>query len=285
MKTIRHVVLLLLLSACSAHGALLDPTPAADWDRLAGVLKKDIGDIRWRDEWGRSLVYYHLMFGSEDAALAALSKRPRSSVMMEGTERLIEYAIRKGSQKVVRALLDHGESPNAAKEGHVSPLMWAVSTGELEIARMLISAGAKLNYHSGDTTAVSAALSAGQYFAFRQLLDSGADLTTLKSATDSRNLLFSAISGNSSDAIADLLRLGFQVNGPRWDGLPPLHVAIARNSSLEVVQALLAGGADPCRRDSSGRTAIQLADQKKERSKNSMVGYRDMLPKQACEGK
>jgi ankyrin repeat protein len=58
--------------------------------------------------------------------------------------------------------------------------------------------------------------------------------------------------------IARLLELGADPNAPDKNGTPPLHRAI-RNRSATAVEALLAGGADPHRRNGTGSSVMQLA--------------------------
>ena len=59
------------------------------------------------------------------------------------------------------------------------------------------------------------------------------------------------------DVVKCLLLHGADVNTRRTDGKTPLHCA-AEFGYAEVIEALLASGADPLRMDVLGRTALQL---------------------------
>ena len=64
--------------------------------------------------------------------------------------------------------------------------------------------------------------------------------------------------GPQRATVACLLQLGADPNAPDKNGTPPLHRAV-RNRCSPAVEALLAGGADPHRRNAKGSTVLQLA--------------------------
>jgi ankyrin repeat protein len=193
---------------------------------------------------------------------------------MEGTERLMDVAIRMGSQSVVRTLLDLGESPNAISEQEDSPLMLAASMGRLEIMRMLITSGANVAYAVAGgrkRTAGHEALERGEVRAFLVLLDTGFPVRDYR-VSNADNLIFSAIAGESVGAIRVLHENGFDFNEPRAAGRNPLTFAVENKSTREIVANLLLHGASPCGRDEKGDTAVSLTQ-----SLRSTV-YLDLLP-------
>jgi ankyrin repeat protein len=135
-------------------------------------------------------------------------------------------AARTGDFAAVEALLAAGEDPDPPEYHHgYSPLQFAAGNGDAVMTRALLAAGAGTEYrdHNGDRALLWAAYS-GTAETVRLLLDAG----------------------SPPDSPADPY------------GKTPTMTA-AQYDHLDMVQALLAAGADPNRYDQSGDTAPHFA--------------------------
>ncbi|MHC4501293.1 MAG: ankyrin repeat domain-containing protein [Planctomycetota bacterium] len=143
-----------------------------------------------------------------------------------------EYGYRKG----VDLLLSKGANPNIGDEIGLTALHYAVVFGRLEIAKTLIDHGANVNAKDSDQgTPIHFALMAkhNEIELLRLLLDNGADWRV----------------------------------SPEFEGLTPLHMAVARRDPV-ALRLLFAGGADPKVKDKTGETHLHHA---------ARLGYDDMV--------
>ncbi len=178
---------------------------------------------------------------------------------------------RTGDLDAVRALLDNGANPSAAEtwQGQTA-LMWAAAEGHTEVVRALVDKGADVHARTaGGFTALLIAAREDEPELATLLLDAGADVnaTAPGGATP---LLVATIRGNTRLAMF-LLEQGAAPNAGEA-GYTPLHWAAGswhteltgslrgietardeewrslnglRDGRLELVEALLAHGADP----------------------------------------
>lgn len=151
--------------------------------------------------------------------------------------RALAAAVAAKHRKAVDDLLQHHADPNAWARGSAyalsgpegSPVFEAAKLGDREILLDLVHHGADLNAASrwgymGDTP-LAFAVRNGQVGAVRLLIDAGAD-----------------------------------VNHPGANGETPLRNAFyGEPNAVEIVQLLLAHGADPDIKDSQGKTARQIS--------------------------
>ena len=185
-------------------------------------------------------------------------------------------AARTGNAEAVALLLQHGSDPNAAEtiEGQTA-LMWAAVEGHAGVVDELLRAGADPNqkarvseltkrstrtdFPSGGFTALMWAARDGQEAMVRRLIDAGADINLTNG--DGATAMMLAIVNDRFDMAATLLELGADANdGSLWyalemrdaptdwrarDGsrLRPDHPN--KLSSLDLIERLLAAGADP----------------------------------------
>jgi hypothetical protein len=165
-------------------------------------------------------------------------------------------ASRAGFTDHVRLLLEHGADPEAESTRRRdyearTPREEAMLRGHRECAEMLKAAGAA----SGATPiyAFLEAATTGDRKAAEQLLATDPTL-----ADEARGLypdqLVRGAQRNSVDGVALLIELGFDVNAinrlERYHESAPLHEAAAKGN-LEMIELLLANGADPNLRDGS----------------------------------
>jgi hypothetical protein len=165
-------------------------------------------------------------------------------------------ASRAGFTDHVRLLLEHGADPEAESTRRRdyearTPREEAMLRGHRECAEMLKAGGAT----SGDTPiyAFLEAATEGDRDGVQQLLATDPTL-----ADEARGLypdqLVRGAQRNSVDGVAMLIELGFDVNAinrlERYHESAPLHEAAAKGN-LEMIELLLANGADPNLRDGS----------------------------------
>ncbi len=178
---------------------------------------------------------------------------------------------RTGSTDAVRALLDAGADPSAAEtwQGQTA-LMWAAAEGHTAIVRALVEKGADVHARTaGGFTALLIAARDDEPELARLLLDAGADVNAMAPG-GATPLLVAAVRGHTRLAML-LLEQGADPNAGEA-GYTPLHWAAGswhseltgslrgietahdeewrslngvRDGKLEMVEALLANGADP----------------------------------------
>ena len=173
-----------------------------------------------------------------------------------------------GHPLAVRTLLEHGARVNEREVSHQqTALMWAAARGHADVVRLLLDAGAdprlrtltyqqtvvdeqtqragreELNYTvlRGGSTALLFAVRGGDVASVRALLVAGAEANDAMSDGMSA-LTLAAHSGHGGIGIT-LLEHGANPNNIGI-GYTALHAAVLR-SELDLVEALLAQGADP----------------------------------------
>jgi ankyrin repeat protein len=196
---------------------------------------------------------------------------------VDGTTLLMQATLY-GSAKDVRWLLEKGAAPKLANAAGVTALMWA--TEDAEKVRALIASGANVNARSGDgQTAMSIALEqASDVEVVKALVEHGAK-TTPDQGTDplvlaARNadpsamkLLAPQRGGNfpagalTGAATVDCLACVRMILAGSYskDSASAALRNAATTSSLDLINALLAAGADVNSRDAFGVTALMRA--------------------------
>ncbi|KAL9667363.1 hypothetical protein QQ045_001717 [Rhodiola kirilowii] len=161
----------------------------------------------------------------DDSLLGQLLKRGMDANEADPNGRTaLHIAAASGSENCVLLLLDHDADPNSRdSEGNV-PLWEALSNGHSSIKNLLMDNGATLT--SGDV---------GQYAC---------------AAAEQKNL----------DLLKEIVQCGGDVTRPKGNGTTALHTAVCEES-IDIVEYLLAQGADADRPDMHGWTPRALADQ------------------------
>jgi len=174
----------------------------------------------------------------------------------------LHYAVSEGHREVAEILLASGAEPGPVARDGQTPLSLAAGRGDLDLVRILIREGAPVRRPPGlessrpwRSPAAAALLRHSDEPMVRLLLSEGADANE-----DPAALISAAMQGDSS-ITALLLDAGADPDGSLREGVTPLMIS-AGAGHLGVVRALLAGGADPDRRDErAGWTAAQWAAQ------------------------
>lgn len=197
----------------------------------------------------------------------------------EGGQSALYYAVGAHDLALVRALLDKGADPNGRRsEDSWAPLHAAASGGSAEIARLLIDRGATVGLISKDVpTPIEIAVGNDNNVVVTHLLARGADVHSVSENGGSTLLHSAATHSDNRELVELLLHHGADPNARDGALRTPLHFAASTSEmrripvplgkspsppfgrKLEVVQALIKGGADPNLRDASGRTATDHA--------------------------
>jgi uncharacterized protein len=188
----------------------------------------------------------------------------------------------------LRTILAESPSLAAARdEEGVSAVLHALYHGRPELAEMVAAAKARLDVFEaaalGRADRVRELLAAdpglaraqspdgftalhlpaffggpGTADAARALIDAGADVSARSENSFWVLPLHSAASGGHAEIVEILLAAGAEPDPRQRHGWTPLHAA-AQNGDLRSVDALLAAGADPTLTNDDGRSAVDLA--------------------------
>jgi ankyrin repeat protein len=164
----------------------------------------------------------------------------------------------------------------SARSLHAVPEGRAAASRRFEVARALLLAGADVNARADDgATALDLAVALGDGLAVKTLVHYGADPEQTLAGADAlvasarmrgahaallalqQSMLPRAIVRRDVDEVRRLLDAGVSPNAP-CKGCVPLHVA-AQANAREVLQLLLARGADVHAIDAQDRTALTVA--------------------------
>ncbi len=251
--------------AGAAAGAAAAGAPSAS--RGGAATPVALGDAGLAD-LGRSCCIVHAgadegaagthMGASPEQLLACLSELHAAGVPLGGpvTEYgdslLTDAAARAG--ELVSALLAVGVPVDAAAADGTTALAVAASDGDVKTATILLDAGAVAGARDGDgRTPLHAAAAAGAAELCGLLLDRGAEVDA-RCARGATPLL----DASSAAAVATLCSGGADADADAASGMRPL-IAAAIAGRLEVVQALLAAGADPEAATELGQVALHGA--------------------------
>ena len=175
----------------------------------------------------------------------------------------LHWAASGGDPSVVALLLEAGADPEARDGGEATPLHWAATSGSLDNVTMLLATGAELEARDSrqETPLLRALYRGGRRdpLTVAALLDAGADVTAR--AENGETPLYRAVGwARDPGLVRRMLELGADPDaGPSLQS--PLHV-VARFPSpfrLDMVLALLEGGAEVNPRHDNGNTPLHVA--------------------------
>ena len=165
---------------------------------------------------------------------AALMSMPSMSI----TSRRFLWAYFGGHTEVVKYLLSEGGNINHDEFSEGTLLTLAAFTGDVAFIPYLLDAGAEIDHAMprGGETALHHAADNDQTAAIRLLIQHGADVNHRTKHNGPSELNFGAFSGET-----------------------PLHVAAVRGDR-EMIETLLAGGADKTVKTANGETPLDQAE-------------------------
>ena len=174
----------------------------------------------------------------------------------------LHLAVGIGNTEVAEALVAAGANLEAEGEpAGAHPLHVAAKVNEPAIAAMLIDRGAKVDAadSQGRTPLMVAAVN-GNLKTAEVLLDKGANPIARDTSYDAAPIHFASWS-NHIEIVKLLLSRGVDVNLVNGhNGETPLHHAVSAESvAFELIEFLLANGADPSIRNKDGKTPLDIA--------------------------
>jgi hypothetical protein len=269
------------LASAAEHG---HPSAAAKIAELGFSWPEDKAKI---DEFLASstkLVPAREMLNPKRLAWNAEKRAKAEALMAKGVDAFDEglsalfYAVQAQDLALVKALLDKGADPNGRGTDDSDAPIHSAAYGSLEIAALLIDRGARVDLLSKKRgTPIEIAVSNDNNAVAALLFARGANLN-IKPRFGGGTLLHAvAIHSDNREMIELLLKHEANPNARDDQGRTPLHVAASTQEQhvipvplgkppsstyerkIEIVQALIKGGADPSLRDTSGRTAADYA--------------------------
>ena len=219
------------------------------------------------DSQGQTAVHAAAAIGAAETLDVLLQAGGEPNVQDEDGNTPLHFAADASSPRLpeddsivaIRVLLGHRAEPDRANRNGETPLHLAARSHDRAGGVVaLLDAGADPNRadRRGDTP-LHAALgpNRGVSRVVAALLDGGADPKATSADGLTPLLAFVRRGPDRGDTVARLLRAGADPDRKDPGGEAPLHIAIrtgGNRGKVDVAEALLAGGADPCVRDAQG---------------------------------
>jgi WD40 repeat protein/formylglycine-generating enzyme required for sulfatase activity len=194
-------------------------------------------------------------------------------VIFAGKSELLELLLKRGASL--------GEGPNKDNLLRLAAQSWEDTS---RVMRLLIAQGARVNEkNKNEETAIAIAARAigGRLANVKTLVESGADLRFVDPT--GRNVVSLASEMGRADIVAYLLERGAEADTPDTSGTTPLmYAAMEKNvrgkptkpedpNPLEVAKLLLAKGASAKATNAQGKSAVDMAVEKKDQALTSLL--------------
>ena len=220
--------------------------------------------VKARDRFGNTALLHAAHSGHDDVITFLLDNGSELDYQNLAGSTALLRAVSTNRRRTVKILLKRGADPNTANTQGITPLLAAAFNGSDRIVQMLISA--QVDVKARDRTGKGAIVyAAGKGFTkiVELLLNAGVDVNTVY-GNDLTALMWAA--GHSNDTPesegVETVKLLLD-NGARFEpaddrGRTALMIA-AQSGHSEIASLLIAAGADPDRRDITGKSARDLA--------------------------
>jgi ankyrin repeat protein len=175
----------------------------------------------------------------------------------KGGETVLHVAASKGLLESARALIQAGADPNAVDDSGATPLTSGIRNGVgIPMFRLLLESGSDPNkVPKGDWTPLHMAVGWGKADLVELVLAKGGKFD---SEADGRPILTTAASSSTPEVIEVLIANGADPNEATSAGNTPLHIAAIQGTG--VVDALLAGKARLNAKNRKGQTPLAFLE-------------------------
>ena len=181
---------------------------------------------------------------------------PSSSADPDGIADALTMAAMQGNVEAVKALLEGGISADCHDAIGVAPLHWAAFCGHGEVTGLLLGARADVTVRDQEgRTPLHVAAYESHMDVIKRLLRAGADM--MAPDKSARHALPCPHTLVLLFALTPLSHLCF-LQKTTTVGWTPLHCAVS-NGEETACKCLVDAGADPLRKDSEGKSAMDLA--------------------------
>ncbi|MEM7553771.1 MAG: ankyrin repeat domain-containing protein [Cyanobacteria bacterium P01_A01_bin.84] len=165
------------------------------------------------------------------------------------------YAAISGHESILRFLLESGAVVDSQDKRGQTALWYAVSEEKANSVRILLEFGADPHKKSWDDTPFENATYAGQEIV-DLIINSDKNRNSAASKAARAEMLGSAAFGDNVQLVRDFLQQGIDVNGTEKPGEWSALMYAAAKGHIDIVQILLAAGADVNYAANSGQTAL-----------------------------
>ncbi|CAI7620724.1 unnamed protein product [Penicillium manginii] len=236
-------------SNCNSNSSLSSTSPA----KKPSIIHK----MKYRLTNSKESFITAIQQNKTDTLKKALDKGANADTMNQDEQTALMVACSYGHEEIVKTLLHYGADADRSSDKGETALGVAAGRGQEGIVRVLLAHGASVNSYGRAKPGLSEAAASGYESIVRLLLDRGADPNAM------RGLGLTALSRAAANGHVGVCRLLLD-NGAKVDhphsviNTSPLARAV-ESGQAGVVRLLMEWGADPLRRDVSGKTIVSLA--------------------------
>lgn len=172
---------------------------------------------------------------------------------------ILHCAAQRGDRALFHLLLTHGANPYALESDGQTVLHAAAAGGNLEIVNTLLTEGLDIQAKSNrqyQGTVFQAAVAGGNLAILNRLLEAG--INPRLEPSWGGEALITAIANRHPAVLKFLLAQSIDVNARSADGSTPLHYLDRSPESEEMLNILLAAGADVARSNRRGESVLRV---------------------------
>lgn len=244
--------------AAAADLSLVEAAQERDQDAVRSLLAQENVNVNEAQPDGATALHWMVHWDNLETAELLIGAGADVHAANDNGATPLWLASTNGNPAMVEMLLEAGAEPNSALRSEETPLMAAAAVGSAEIVRLLLAAGAHANAQeaNGGQSALMWAVAKRHPDVVQAILEHGADVAA-RSSGGFTPLLFAAQQGDTESARL-LLAAGANVNEASPEQETPLLVAAASRHE-ELAQFLLEEGANPNVTDYRGYTPLHYA--------------------------
>ena len=227
---------------------------------IANILLQQGADIGVKNKHGLSVLCAAALSCKRDVLETIISYSPDLDSPDNDGETPLFYSVQKRAIDCVSLLLGAGASTSSPAKSWGQPLHKAVTQGDINIMCLLLDANADINARSrSGYNSLMIACQKGDEEIMEELLRRGADLDDCVTVDGMGLFHLAAMSGKRTilEKVVQLKGTA-DIDRPSSKGETPFLLA-CRDARIDLMQALLASGANPYRLSTSGENAIHYA--------------------------